>query len=670
MRVNLSGLIRVRRNGGRDRRPVLAALMAALLAAVLAPAGTVLAAAAPVTVTIEPYVGGKLVVGRIAPAGNGSTGRWVMNYSFLVKNNCSCIVRMTSASMTVRLQTKTDTNDGAEGNPYGLGINPGASVRFNAKGSFSGGLPAPTTATAKLTFAGYDVLTKTVSVGIHRNPTPRGAYDLPLRASDIPSSTYWGNSETTNEASHHHADIAQHFAYDVLGYRWNGSKWVSTLAGKTSPWANDDFIGWNRPLFAIGSGTIIECRRFLPDLTPGTKDPDHRFGNAVWIRLTTGEIVGYAHMKQFSLDPKLCPRESVAQADGAIVHAQPIAVYAGQPLGRVGNSGNSSEPHLHIQVMKNEPLDVDDSGSRSAPGLPLTFDSFQARTRVGLTQGSGFGMHDVPDGAGHMLPDYGLLIPHPCGYSPPAPGAGEHVLNVTYSCFQERVNDVTRAGYVPVAIDGYNVGSANYFNIVFRPSRTATAWYAGMSSATYQSRLTSLATGGHRLLHVDSFMKGSAVQYAAVWVKQAGPATVAYHGKTLTEHTQQFNSLTGQGYRPAVVSVVAPGGSQRFTAIYRLENVGSYVTSTVREVDFQTRFNTLTGLGYRPTYVDGYTINGVVHFSYIFTSGASSSYVMKTAMTFSSLGTNLGQNVGAGRLTVALTGYDRAGTPRFGAIWR
>jgi murein DD-endopeptidase MepM/ murein hydrolase activator NlpD len=46
-------------------------------------------------------------------------------------------------------------------------------------------------------------------------------------------------------------------------------------------------------------------------------------------------------------------------------------VRPGQPLGRLGNSGNSNAPHLHFQLM-------DGPTPLGSNGVPFTFSSFRA----------------------------------------------------------------------------------------------------------------------------------------------------------------------------------------------------------------------------------------------------------------------------------------------------
>ncbi|MGO1957673.1 M23 family metallopeptidase [Microbacterium sp.] len=77
--------------------------------------------------------------------------------------------------------------------------------------------------------------------------------------------------------------------------------------------------------------------------------PGFILGNHVTIRGRNGEYATVAHLKQRS----------------AVV--RPVdAVSAGQRIGRCGNSGNSSEPHVHAQLM-------DRSAPLTAQGIPMAF---------------------------------------------------------------------------------------------------------------------------------------------------------------------------------------------------------------------------------------------------------------------------------------------------------
>lgn len=80
------------------------------------------------------------------------------------------------------------------------------------------------------------------------------------------------------------------------------------------------------------NGTVMAAADGLPDQTPGTLDPKHLAGNHVVVRCGDADVT-LAHMQ----------KGSVRVQPGAVVKA-------GQVLGRVGNSGQSSEPHLHVHA--------------------------------------------------------------------------------------------------------------------------------------------------------------------------------------------------------------------------------------------------------------------------------------------------------------------------------
>lgn len=140
---------------------------------------------------------------------------------------------------------------------------------------------------------------------------------------------------------------------DALGfaYRTDGKK-------------AEDWIGYGTEILAVAPGTVVEVVRDLPNVTPG-KNPEgltiaQIAGNRVIIDMGSGYYAMYAH---------LAP-ESVQLHVGDYVRR-------GQKLGLLGNTGNSSAPHLHFQVM-DRPSSLDDTS------LPFVFDHMDLEGRVPL----------------------------------------------------------------------------------------------------------------------------------------------------------------------------------------------------------------------------------------------------------------------------------------------
>mgnify|MGYP001148938784 FL=1 len=101
-------------------------------------------------------------------------------------------------------------------------------------------------------------------------------------------------------------------------------------------------------------------------------------GNHVILALTGEVYVLLAHLQNGSI--------RVAVGDRVVV---------GQEIGSCGNSGNSTQPHLHIQAMDA----VDPARAR---GLPLAFRSYQVWPR-----GAG-----QPRRVEQGLPDNGEVVEH------------------------------------------------------------------------------------------------------------------------------------------------------------------------------------------------------------------------------------------------------------------
>jgi Peptidase family M23 len=136
------------------------------------------------------------------------------------------------------------------------------------------------------------------------------------------------------------------------------------LAYRTDGKKPEDWIGYGAEILAVAPGTVVEVVRDLPNVTPG-KNPEgltiaQIAGNRVIIDMGSGHYAMYAHL-----------------APGSIQLHVGDYVRQGQKLGLLGNTGNSSAPHLHFQVM-DRPSSLDDTS------LPFVFDHMNLEGRVPL----------------------------------------------------------------------------------------------------------------------------------------------------------------------------------------------------------------------------------------------------------------------------------------------
>ena len=95
-----------------------------------------------------------------------------------------------------------------------------------------------------------------------------------------------------------------------------------------------EYQSFDRDLFSPVDGKIVEMRNDLPDLPIGEFDRQNIAGNYIIIQTKDNFYILLAHLKQ----------ESIVVAAGDTVKA-------GEKIGKCGNSGNTSQPHLHLQAM-------------------------------------------------------------------------------------------------------------------------------------------------------------------------------------------------------------------------------------------------------------------------------------------------------------------------------
>ena len=152
----------------------------------------------------------------------------------------------------------------------------------------------------------------------------------------------WGGP--TELQNYHVVAPDQRHAYDLLVWRRG-----ATYRGAGTK--NADYWAWGRPLLAPAAGTVVEAVDGVRDNRPQVQVENRSApaGNHVVLDLGNGEYALLAHMRQGSVRVRTGDR-----------------VRPGEVLGLTGNSGNSSEPHLHFHVQDRPELF---GGARGLPGL-------------------------------------------------------------------------------------------------------------------------------------------------------------------------------------------------------------------------------------------------------------------------------------------------------------
>jgi murein DD-endopeptidase MepM/ murein hydrolase activator NlpD len=178
----------------------------------------------------------------------------------------------------------------------------------------------------------------------------------PLRGSD------WMAANGPHNRSQHrralipingHAVIAQRFAIDWL--QLNSEQLTHT----GDPKDNKNYKAYGNDVLAVADATVAATKDGIPENVPGIASRavpitlETIAGNHIILDLGGGNYCMYAHLQPGSLRVK--PGDKVKR---------------GQVLGLLGNSGNSTEPHLHFQVM-------DGPSPLGAEGLPYHIDSFE-----------------------------------------------------------------------------------------------------------------------------------------------------------------------------------------------------------------------------------------------------------------------------------------------------
>jgi murein DD-endopeptidase MepM/ murein hydrolase activator NlpD len=219
------------------------------------------------------------------------------------------------------------------------------------------GTPVPETVSHRIGFVqGADnVQVTTATVPVLRN--------VPVVGPPLSGGEWVAGNGPANGSGHRRAMIpidgrgwiAQRLAIDWVRLREDGK----TFTG--DPLDNKNYRAYGSEVLAVADAVVATVKDGIPENVPGATSRavpmtlETLGGNHIILDLGGGHFAFYAHLQPGSLRVKVGDR-----------------VKRGQVIALLGNSGNSTEPHLHFHVSdRNSPL--------ASEGVPYALDAFEVQ---------------------------------------------------------------------------------------------------------------------------------------------------------------------------------------------------------------------------------------------------------------------------------------------------
>jgi Bacterial tandem repeat domain 1 len=418
-------------------------------------------------------------------------------------------------------------------------------------------------------------------------------YRFPLRGDDLNPGerVFTGN----------HARGIQGEGEDLVGRRYVGDGKWSRLKDGGSETVNKDYVLYDKGVFAMADGKVVGCWRNAPQNPPGGLHKDfvtgYRLvdgtriavgripggGNMLFVDNTDGKRVLYAHMQPDTVPAELCPNNAalfprdmtIPEGDDYLMlpSSAQVAIRKGRFLGKVGNSGSSSEPHLHIHAERaGEPAIM-----RFERGLSKPFVEGNTDIKGGWTSFAG---KEVPDGevlirppraAPYRMADFEAFetngsvtyvgIFRPGSYGPMA------LFENDWDTFLARWKAIEAQGYRMKDFEFYQRGSKQVYAGIFAPGSYAPMALFKDSWEGFLDGWKAIEAKGYRMKDLEVFRRGGKTIYAGIFAP-GSHAPMALFKSSWQEFLDGWKAIEGKGYRMKDLEIYQSGSKKVYAGIF------------------------------------------------------------------------------------------------------
>jgi murein DD-endopeptidase len=309
------------------------------------------------------------VLAAIAPWAFKADGKWHLVYELHVTNlgKWDCLLTRLDVMPGSAGEKPIASYSGAE--LEGMVVRPGQTVEPRAKigpGAFAivylwlsfdkaEDVPAKLNHRIAMKIGDYPEAITLAGVPVSTDRKPLVVISSPLRGADWVAANGPSNTSLHRRAFlpvNGHAYISQRFAIDWVELNPDGKTYQGDAAD------NKNYRAYGAEIHAVADGVVTQTKDGIPQNVPN-KPPvvpitlETIGGNHVIMDIGNGLYAFYAHLQPGSVRVKVGDR-----------------VKRGQVLGLLGNSGNSSEPHLHFHI-------CDANSELGSEGLPYAFAEYE-----------------------------------------------------------------------------------------------------------------------------------------------------------------------------------------------------------------------------------------------------------------------------------------------------
>ncbi len=162
---------------------------------------------------------------------------------------------------------------------------------------------------------------------------------------------FWGG--VTEAQNYHVQEVSQQYAYDLMKVK-DGASHVG------DPLLNENYFAFGEDIFAPCDARVVTVIDGVPDNIPGETNPQQLTGNTIVLQTDRDEYVLLAHLMK-----------------GSIVVEEGQDIRKGEILAKCGNSGNSTEAHLHLSLQNTSEME-------DSIGAKLYFDRIEVNGEIRL----------------------------------------------------------------------------------------------------------------------------------------------------------------------------------------------------------------------------------------------------------------------------------------------